>query len=57
LAVHQVAIIGAGPAGISAALSLHDRGRRPLLIDRAEWAPRGGGVVDARRSACRAGLR
>ncbi|MDT5326589.1 MAG: hypothetical protein QOF25_3741 [Mycobacterium sp.] len=32
----QVAIIGAGPAGISAALSLHDRGVRPLLIDRAE---------------------
>jgi hypothetical protein len=36
LAVHQVAIVGAGPAGISAALSLHDRGLRPLLIDRAE---------------------
>jgi cation diffusion facilitator CzcD-associated flavoprotein CzcO len=36
LAVHQVAIIGAGPAGISAALSLHDRGLRPLLIDRAD---------------------
>ena len=34
--MHQVAIIGAGPAGISAALSLHDRGVRPLLIDRAE---------------------
>jgi hypothetical protein len=36
LAVHQVAIIGAGPAGVSAAPSLHDRGLRPLLIDRAE---------------------
>jgi hypothetical protein len=34
--VQQVAIIGAGPAGVSAALSLHDRGLRPLLIDRAD---------------------
>jgi cation diffusion facilitator CzcD-associated flavoprotein CzcO len=34
--VHQVAIIGAGPAGISVALSLRDRGLRPLLIDRAD---------------------
>jgi hypothetical protein len=32
----QVAIVGAGPAGVSAALSLHDRGVRPLLIDRAD---------------------
>jgi cation diffusion facilitator CzcD-associated flavoprotein CzcO len=32
----NIAIIGAGPAGISVALSLLDRGLRPLLIDRAE---------------------
>ncbi len=31
-----VAVIGAGPAGISVALSLRDRGLRPLLIDRAD---------------------
>lgn len=34
--MHQVAIIGAGPAGVSAALSLRDRGLRPLLVDRAD---------------------
>jgi cation diffusion facilitator CzcD-associated flavoprotein CzcO len=33
---HNIAIIGAGPAGISVALSLRDRGLRPLLIDRAD---------------------
>jgi cation diffusion facilitator CzcD-associated flavoprotein CzcO len=33
---HDIAIIGAGPAGISVALSLRDRGLRPLLIDRAD---------------------
>ncbi|HYZ68353.1 MAG TPA: NAD(P)/FAD-dependent oxidoreductase, partial [Mycobacterium sp.] len=33
---HDVAIVGAGPAGISVALSLRDRGLRPLLIDRAD---------------------
>ena len=33
---HQVAVIGAGPAGISVALSLRDRGLRPLLIDCAD---------------------
>jgi cation diffusion facilitator CzcD-associated flavoprotein CzcO len=34
--VHDVAIIGAGPAGISVALSLRDRGITALLIDRAD---------------------
>ena len=34
--MQQVAVIGAGPAGISVALSLHDRGLQPLLIDRAD---------------------
>jgi cation diffusion facilitator CzcD-associated flavoprotein CzcO len=34
--VHDVAIIGAGPAGISVALSLRDRGVTALLIDRAD---------------------
>jgi cation diffusion facilitator CzcD-associated flavoprotein CzcO len=29
-------IIGAGPAGVSAALSLKDRGLRPVLVDRAD---------------------
>ena len=33
---HHVAVIGAGPAGVSVALSLHDHGVRPLLIDRAD---------------------
>ena len=32
---HEVAVIGAGPAGVSVALSLRDRGVYPLLIDRA----------------------
>jgi hypothetical protein len=36
VAVHEVAIVGAGPAGISAALSLRDRGVNALLIDRAD---------------------
>ncbi|GAS86324.1 flavin-containing monooxygenase [Mycolicibacterium brisbanense] len=33
---HQVVVIGAGPSGVAAALSLSDRGLRPLLIDRAD---------------------
>jgi cation diffusion facilitator CzcD-associated flavoprotein CzcO len=33
---HDVAIVGAGPAGVAMALSLRDRGFRPLLIDRAD---------------------
>jgi cation diffusion facilitator CzcD-associated flavoprotein CzcO len=33
---YQVAVIGAGPAGVSVALSLRDRGLRPLLIDKAD---------------------
>ncbi|BBX95319.1 flavin-containing monooxygenase [Mycobacterium lacus] len=33
---YQVVVVGAGPAGISMALSLRDRGLRPLLIDRAD---------------------
>ena len=33
---HQVAIVGAGPSGIAAAVALKDRGVTPLLIDRAE---------------------
>src|SRR4051794_24512861 len=33
---HQVVVIGAGPSGVAAALSLRDRGLRPLLIDRAD---------------------
>jgi hypothetical protein len=36
MAEHQVAIIGAGPAGISTAVALNDRGVTPLVIDRAE---------------------
>jgi hypothetical protein len=32
----DIAVIGAGPAGVSVALSLRDRGLRPLLIDRAD---------------------
>jgi len=33
---YDVAVVGAGPAGVSVALSLRDRGLRPLLIDRAD---------------------
>jgi Pyridine nucleotide-disulphide oxidoreductase len=33
---YQVVVIGAGPSGVAAALSLRDRGLRPLLIDRAD---------------------
>lgn len=41
----QVVVIGAGPSGVAAALSLRDRGLRPLLIDRSDhvgssWAAR-----------------
>jgi cation diffusion facilitator CzcD-associated flavoprotein CzcO len=32
----QVVVIGAGPAGVSVALSLKDRGVCPLLVDRAD---------------------
>jgi cation diffusion facilitator CzcD-associated flavoprotein CzcO len=32
----SVVIVGAGPAGISAALSLKDKGIRPLIVDRAD---------------------
>ncbi|WP_018599731.1 NAD(P)/FAD-dependent oxidoreductase [Mycobacterium sp. 155] len=33
---HQVAVVGAGSSGVAVALSLSDRGIRPLLIDRAD---------------------
>lgn len=33
---HEIAIVGAGPAGIAMAVSLRDRGLRPLVIDRAD---------------------
>jgi hypothetical protein len=33
---HQVVVIGAGPSGVSMAVSLLDRGLRPLLVDRAD---------------------
>jgi cation diffusion facilitator CzcD-associated flavoprotein CzcO len=33
---HDVAVIGAGPAGVAMALSLRDRGVHPLLIERAD---------------------
>ena len=34
--VHPVVVIGAGPSGIAAALSLRDRGVYPLVVDRAD---------------------
>ena len=33
---NDVAVVGAGPAGIAVAVSLRDRGRRPLLIEKAD---------------------
>ena len=36
MAEHRVVVVGAGPAGLSVALSLRDRGMRPLVIDRAD---------------------
>lgn len=33
---HQVVVVGAGPSGVAAAVSLLDLGLRPLLIDRAD---------------------
>ncbi|HEX6388251.1 MAG TPA: NAD(P)/FAD-dependent oxidoreductase [Solirubrobacteraceae bacterium] len=33
---HQVAVVGAGPAGISTAVALKDAGVRPLLIERSD---------------------
>jgi hypothetical protein len=33
---HQVAIIGAGTSGVSAAVALADRGIKPLLLDRSD---------------------
>ncbi|TFV57322.1 NAD(P)/FAD-dependent oxidoreductase [Mycobacterium sp. PS03-16] len=41
----QLVVIGAGPSGVATALSLRDRGLRPVLIDRADhvgssWASR-----------------
>jgi cation diffusion facilitator CzcD-associated flavoprotein CzcO len=33
---HDVVVVGAGPGGISVALSLRDRGLRPLLVERAD---------------------
>jgi cation diffusion facilitator CzcD-associated flavoprotein CzcO len=33
---HQVVVIGAGPSGVAAAVSLLDCGLQPLLVDRAE---------------------
>jgi cation diffusion facilitator CzcD-associated flavoprotein CzcO len=36
MAVHHVVVVGAGPAGIAAALSLRDHGVEPLVIERAD---------------------
>lgn len=36
MAEYQVVVIGAGPSGVAAAVSLRDRGLRPVLIDRAD---------------------
>ena len=33
---HEAVVVGAGPAGIAAALALKDRGVRPLVLDKAE---------------------
>src|SRR6202790_4894509 len=33
---NDVAVVGAGPAGVAVAVSLRDRGLRPLLIEKAD---------------------
>jgi cation diffusion facilitator CzcD-associated flavoprotein CzcO len=33
---HQVIVVGAGPAGVAAALAVKDAGLRPLVLDRAD---------------------
>ena len=33
---HQVVVVGAGPAGVAAALAVKDAGLRPLVLDRAD---------------------
>jgi len=33
---HRVVVVGAGPSGVAAAVSLRDRGLCPLLVDRAD---------------------
>jgi cation diffusion facilitator CzcD-associated flavoprotein CzcO len=33
---HEAVVVGAGPAGVAAALALKDRGVRPLVLDKAE---------------------
>jgi cation diffusion facilitator CzcD-associated flavoprotein CzcO len=33
---HQVIVVGAGPAGVSAALALKDRGIKPLVLEQAD---------------------
>jgi 2-polyprenyl-6-methoxyphenol hydroxylase-like FAD-dependent oxidoreductase len=40
-----VAVVGAGPAGVSVAVALKDRGVTPMLIDRADQEGRHGGVA------------
>ncbi|MGV0838179.1 flavin-containing monooxygenase [Mycolicibacterium thermoresistibile] len=45
MSYYQAVVIGAGPSGVAAAVSLRDRGIRPLLIDRsahvgASWRAR-----------------
>ncbi len=37
---HDVVVIGAGPAGVSMAISLNDRGVHPLLVERADQVAR-----------------
>jgi 2-polyprenyl-6-methoxyphenol hydroxylase-like FAD-dependent oxidoreductase len=32
----HVVIVGAGPAGVAAAVALKDRGIRPIVVDQAE---------------------
>jgi thioredoxin reductase/bacterioferritin-associated ferredoxin len=59
MAAYDLIVIGAGPAGASAALAASRAGMRTVLVDEAEAAggqvyrapPRGGGRIKARRSA------
>ncbi|MGO9816877.1 MAG: UbiH/UbiF/VisC/COQ6 family ubiquinone biosynthesis hydroxylase [Acidocella sp.] len=54
---HDIAIIGAGPVGGTLALALAARGKRVLLVDRADLSPMEDEAFDGRAYAIAAGSR